>query len=419
MKFYVRMLGGVAGGLLLISFQASRVEAANAYPVFTDINIGPQSFGASASSFGGVFVPNDTATLNGNQVLRINQNGDLDCCHGAVVEVSISNDENGVTETAPPGHPLTPGGPPDPANNNLDPNNTVAANSVFATIGNASGKLENGNVIRFSAWFRSDPANPITLDPQVQPVMKIEYWKQALSDFQDATGEKVKPAHGDRVFDQDQQGNALDIADLPHWIDINGDGVVLDGAATVGNGRVTQITTTEWRRAEVLHTVNSADWFGIGAESFGANNLGAIESIKAVMFMGDFASTNLTGDGPDGGNLLIDNLLVEVFKDAAAVSPNTNPNPTLSEGLPGDYNGNGRVDAADYVVWRNGGPLQNEGASIGVINDLDYTFWRERFGNSSGPVQARVTWEAYRNRARVDWPCWRRSWSGVCRAGGG
>ena len=29
-------------------------------------------------------------------------------------------------------------------------------------------------------------------------------------------------------------------------------------------------------------------------------------------------------------------------------------------GVSGDYNGNGVVDMADYVLWRNGGPLQND-----------------------------------------------------------
>jgi hypothetical protein len=49
--------------------------------------------------------------------------------------------------------------------------------------------------------------------------------------------------------------------------------------------------------------------------------------------------------------------------------------------LLGDYNNNGAVDAADYVVWRNGGPIQNEGASAGMVDQADYEFWRERFGN--------------------------------------
>ncbi len=53
-------------------------------------------------------------------------------------------------------------------------------------------------------------------------------------------------------------------------------------------------------------------------------------------------------------------------------------------GVPGDYNNNGVVDAADYVLWRNGGPLQNEVATIGSVTAEDYAAWRARFGNTSG-----------------------------------
>jgi hypothetical protein len=53
-------------------------------------------------------------------------------------------------------------------------------------------------------------------------------------------------------------------------------------------------------------------------------------------------------------------------------------------GVAGDYNGNGVVDAADYVLWRNGGPLQNEVDAPGTVNAADYTAWRARFGNTSG-----------------------------------
>jgi hypothetical protein len=53
-------------------------------------------------------------------------------------------------------------------------------------------------------------------------------------------------------------------------------------------------------------------------------------------------------------------------------------------GVLGDYNNNGAVDAADYVLWRNGGPLQNEGDTPGTVNQADYTFWRSRFGATSG-----------------------------------
>ena len=45
-------------------------------------------------------------------------------------------------------------------------------------------------------------------------------------------------------------------------------------------------------------------------------------------------------------------------------------------GLPGDYNGNGTVDAADYVVWRKG---------LGTtFTQSDYDVWRTNFGRSAG-----------------------------------
>ena len=43
-------------------------------------------------------------------------------------------------------------------------------------------------------------------------------------------------------------------------------------------------------------------------------------------------------------------------------------------GIPGDFNRNGVVDAADYVVWRKNGGAQEE-----------YDTWRANFGSSLGP----------------------------------
>lgn len=71
---------------------------------------------------------------------------------------------------------------------------------------------------------------------------------------------------------------------------------------------------------------------------------------------------------------VFDTTLFKVEFTTSAVAP----------GVPGDYNGNGKVDGADYVVWRNGGPLQNEVDAPGTVNDADYAAWRARFGNTSG-----------------------------------
>jgi hypothetical protein len=52
----------------------------------------------------------------------------------------------------------------------------------------------------------------------------------------------------------------------------------------------------------------------------------------------------------------------------------------LSVGLDGDYNADGSVDAADFVVWR-----KNDGSPAG------YETWRENFGRTSGSGTSMLT----------------------------
>ena len=52
--------------------------------------------------------------------------------------------------------------------------------------------------------------------------------------------------------------------------------------------------------------------------------------------------------------------------------------------MTGDYNNNGIVDAADYVLWRNGGPLQNDPTN--GVQAEDYNVWRANFGRTAGPA---------------------------------
>jgi hypothetical protein len=59
-------------------------------------------------------------------------------------------------------------------------------------------------------------------------------------------------------------------------------------------------------------------------------------------------------------------------------------------GLPGDFNGDDVVDAADYVVWRNalnsndpgalGGNGNEIGTSQGVVDKDDYLLWKSQYG---------------------------------------
>ncbi len=58
----------------------------------------------------------------------------------------------------------------------------------------------------------------------------------------------------------------------------------------------------------------------------------------------------------------------------------------VADGLPGDYNRDGTVDAADYTVWRDSlgqtGNLAADGNEDNVVDADDYLLWRENFGRS-------------------------------------
>ena len=49
---------------------------------------------------------------------------------------------------------------------------------------------------------------------------------------------------------------------------------------------------------------------------------------------------------------------------------------------PPDYNGDGLIDAADYVMYRKGGTLQND-STAGTVGPEDYDLWRMRYGTTS------------------------------------
>ena len=61
-----------------------------------------------------------------------------------------------------------------------------------------------------------------------------------------------------------------------------------------------------------------------------------------------------------------------------------------SPGVPGDYNEDGTVNAADYNVWRDklGSnillPNEDPSTTPGIVTEEDYLFWKSRFGGTSG-----------------------------------
>jgi hypothetical protein len=90
--------------------------------------------------------------------------------------------------------------------------------------------------------------------------------------------------------------------------------------------------------------------------------------------------------GPAQNNLLVEGTATQVSVNLVDTGQIT----ILPAGVPGDYNNNGVVDAADYVVWRDrlgtSTTLPNEvpGVTPGSVTNEDYAAWRARFGRTSG-----------------------------------
>jgi hypothetical protein len=105
---------------------------------------------------------------------------------------------------------------------------------------------------------------------------------------------------------------------------------------------------------------------------------------------------NLSADNNSGGNWA-----QSAAGAAKAVSPTGSTFSAADIGSPGrfylggDYNGNGVVDGADYVVWREtlgsttdpraDGSGPSTGVPNGIVDQFDYAFWRANFGATGVP----------------------------------
>ncbi|MEM9186706.1 MAG: hypothetical protein AAGB00_09450 [Planctomycetota bacterium] len=63
-------------------------------------------------------------------------------------------------------------------------------------------------------------------------------------------------------------------------------------------------------------------------------------------------------------------------RDVAAAWVDANYDSLVQTGTPGDFNGDGMVDAADYTVWR-------DGFEVGDFGAADYLTWRDNFGEGT------------------------------------
>jgi PEP-CTERM motif len=91
-----------------------------------------------------------------------------------------------------------------------------------------------------------------------------------------------------------------------------------------------------------------------------------------------------TNTALDPGSFVDSN--VTLLPPAGVVSSNSLTSLTLTAVLPGDFNTDGTVDAADYVVWRENegttNSLPNDNGIGGTVGQAQYDLWRVQFGES-------------------------------------
>jgi hypothetical protein len=150
-----------------------------------------------------------------------------------------------------------------------------------------------------------------------------------------------------------------------------------------GDTLVTTVTATDPDAATTLtYSIVPA---GDGAKFMIDGSTGALTFVSAA----DFEAPS-----DDDGNNVYD-VTVQVsdgmLTDTQAIAVTITDVP---EGLAGDYNEDGTVDAADYVVWRKS--LNSmvpaftgaDGNGNGMVDQADYDIWRANFGRTSSTAIA-------------------------------
>jgi hypothetical protein len=180
----------------------------------------------------------------------------------------------------------------------------------------------------------------------------------------------VRPGRGDGTF-----GDPIRSAIRPAW------GAPLLAVADFSNDGRLDVFTFDW---------DFHDYYSIANVLLGSGN-GRFSQWQTLDFATDWSGALGTGDIDHDG---LTDVAIAAGHDPDTGLPyftalfNDGDWPSVVPALPGDYNRNGAVDAADYVVWRKtlgtGRPNYSgaDGNGNGVVDQDDHAVWRAHFGQT-------------------------------------
>jgi len=152
---------------------------------------------------------------------------------------------------------------------------------------------------------------------------------------------------------------------------------LLNAAPQDANASIKYIATDIIAAANAVMPVPSVAYQGTPTVP-GSSSGGEFNFDRLRLFAGNVAGTT------PYAQLLFDELRVGTsFADVAPFTPGVS-------GLPGDFNDDDKVDAADYTVWRDnlGAPtetaLYGNGDGMNGVDAGDFTLWKSSFGDMAG-----------------------------------
>jgi fibronectin-binding autotransporter adhesin len=240
--------------------------------------------------------------------------------------------------------------------------NIVTINNTSATYTFSGGDI-NGSSLGGGGGLFLSGTGPVTIDNNYTAAGPIRSNKSE-------TGSTIFNGNITAATSLTVNGGAVTLAGANTYSGnntVNGGTLAISGvSATAGTGNVTVNGGTFDIASGVANAI--ADTATLTIDGAGMVNLGSgiNELIAGLTLDGMMQAGGTYGSSTSGAEFQFD----EWFSGMGVLT-------VVDVGLDGDYNGDGRVDAADYVVWR-----KNPAAFGG--HPAGYNTWRANFGTGGG-----------------------------------